>query len=203
MAQVPTTADIDPKTAAEAAKVTYDGDPTFVPVQGTSMQYAANTSQKVIKVGDVYYLCLQAVWFFATTPQGPWQTAPSVPQEIYTIPPSSPIYNVTYVTQVTTSSGSVQSSYTAGYMGAFVVGATMGAVIAGGTGYYYPPYVVYHPGYIGYPPYYAAPYTYGTVGYYHSSTGRYGVSQTAYGPYGSATRSASYNPYTGTAARSA
>ena len=137
MAQIPTTAIVDPKAAAETAKVAYDGDPKFEPIQGTSMQYATNTSQKVIKQGDVYYLCLQGVWFLATTPQGPWQTAPSVPPEIYTIPPSSPVYNVTYVTQVTTSSGAVEASYT------------------------------------------------------------------AYGPYGSATRSASDNPYTGTAARSA
>jgi hypothetical protein len=203
MAQIPTTAIVDPKAAAETAKVAYEGDPKFAPIQGTSMQYATNTSQKVIKQGDVYYLCLQGVWFLSTTPQGPWQTAPSVPQEIYTIPPSSPVYNVTYVTQVTTPSGAVEASYTAGYMGAFVMGAAVGAVIAGGTGYYYPPYVGYYPGYYGYPPYHPAPYTYGASAYYNSATGRYGVSQTAYGAYGSATRSASYNPYTGTAARSA
>ncbi|HTP36564.1 MAG TPA: hypothetical protein VMJ75_30520 [Candidatus Acidoferrales bacterium] len=201
MAQIPTTAVVDPKAAAESAKVAYDGNPKFAPIQGTSMQYATNTSQKVVKVGDVYYLCLQGVWFFATTPQGPWQTAPSVPQKIYTIPPSSPVYNITYVTQTTTSGGDIEASYTAGYVGAFVIGAATGAIIAGGTGYYYPPYVGYYPGYVGFPPYYAAPYTYGAGAYYNSATGRYGVSQTAYGPYGSATRGATYNPYTGTSAR--
>ena len=36
---------------------------------------------------------------YVTTPNGPWKTADSVPKEIYTIPPSSPVYNVTYVTQ--------------------------------------------------------------------------------------------------------
>ena len=203
MAQIPTTATVDPTVAAASAQVTYDGTPKFAPIEGTSMQYATNTAQKVVQVGDVYYLCLNGVWFFATTPQGPWQTAPNVPQEIYTIPPSSPVYNVTYVTQTTLVTGEVQSSYTAGYLGAFVMGATFGAVIAGGTGYYYPPYVGYYPGYVGYPAYYAHPYSYGAASYYNSATGRYGVSQTAYGPYGSATRSASYNPYTGTASRSA
>jgi hypothetical protein len=201
IAQVPTKITVNPATAAARASVTYDGSPQFVPISGTTLNYATNTAQKVIQVGDVYYLCLQGVWFFSASPQGPWQTAQSVPQVIYTIPPSSPVYNVTYVTQVTTSDGNVQASYTAGYMGAFIMGAAVGAVVAGGTGYYYPPYV-YHPVY-GYPSYYAYPHTYGYSSYYHTTTGAYGVSQTAYGPYGSATRSASYNPYTGTYAHTA
>ena len=165
------------------------------------MSYATNSMQTVIRVGDLYYLCLQGLWFVSTTPVGPWQTAPSVPPQIYTIPPSSTVYNVTYVTQTTTSDGNVQASYTAGYMGAFVMGVTVGAVVAGGTGYYYPPYVAV-PAY-GYPVYHPYPATYGAVPYHNPATGAYGVSQTAYGPYGSATRTASYNPYTGTSARTA
>jgi hypothetical protein len=202
LAQVPTTMVVDPTAAAALAKVTYSGDPQFKPIEGTSLSYAANTPDKVIKVGDVYYLCLQGVWFLSSTPQGPWQTASSVPQVIYTIPPSSPVYNVTYVTQTTTPSGNVQSSYTAGYLGAFVLGAAVGAIVANGTGYRYPPYVYYPPRYgYGYPPaYYPRPPTYATP-YYNTRTGAYGWAQTAYGPYGSATRTASYNPYTGTSAR--
>ncbi|PYK05663.1 MAG: hypothetical protein DME66_06550, partial [Verrucomicrobia bacterium] len=169
------------------------------------MAYATNTQDKVIKVGDVYYLCLQGVWFMSANPQGPWTTASSVPKEIYTIPPSSPVYNVTYVTQTANPDGTIQSSYTAGYLGAFVLGAATGAIIANNSGYYYPPYV-YRPAY-GYARYYphATPYGgayYGTA-HYNSATGAYGWSQTAYGPYGSATRGAAYNPYTGTAARGA
>jgi hypothetical protein len=202
LAQVPTTMVVDPTAAAALAKVTYSGDPQFKPIEGTSLSYAANTPDKVIKVGDVYYLCLQGVWFLSSTPQGPWQTASSVPHVIYTIPPSSPVYNVTYVTQTTTPSGNVQSSYTAGYLGAFVLGAAVGAIVANGTGYRYPPYVYYPPRYgYGYPPaYYPRPPTYATP-YYNTRTGAYGWAQTAYGPYGSATRTASYNPYTGTSAR--
>lgn len=199
IAQIPTVMEIDPKSAAAGAKVSYTGDPKFVPIEGTSLQYATNTPDKVIQVGDLYYLCLQGIWFMSTTPQGPWTTAPSVPQVIYSIPPASPVYNVTYVTQTTTSSGTVQSSYTAGYLGAFVMGAAVGAIVCSGTGYYYPPYIGY-PAY-GYPIYhpYATPYgAYGYSNYYNARTGSYGVSQTAYGPYGSATRAASYNPYTGT-----
>ena len=197
IAQVPTSITVNAAAAAAKANVSYDGAPQFVPISGTSMSYATNTAQKVVQVGDLYYLCLQGIWFMSSTPQGPWQTAQSVPQVIYTIPPSSPVYNVTYVTQVSASNGTVQSSYTAGYMGAFIVGAAVGAVVAGGTGYNYPPYY-YHPAY-GYPVYHPYPTTYGYSSAYHTTTGAYGVSQTAYGAYGgSATRSASYNPYTGT-----
>ncbi len=201
IARVPTRITVDPAKAAAQANVTYAGPPQFVPISGTSMSYATNTAQKVIQVGDLYYLCLQGIWFVSASPQGPWQTALSIPQAIYTIPPSSPVYNVTYVTQTAAPDGTVEASYTGGYMGAFVLGAAVGAVVAGGTGYYYPPYV-YHPAY-GYPAYYGYPHTYGYTSYYQSTTGAYGVSQTAYGPYGSATRSAGYNPYTGTYARGA
>jgi len=203
IAQIPTVMEINPTTAAQQAKVTYVGEPQFSPIQGTSMSYATNTPDKVIEVDNSYYLCLQGVWFVSSNAQGPWTTATSVPQVIYTIPPSSPVYNVTYVTQTVAPSGNVQASYTAGYLGAFVTGAAVGAIVASGTGYYYPPYVGF-PTY-GYPAYYpcATPYgAYGYSNYYNTHTGAYGVSQTAYGAYGSATRTASYNPYTGTYAQS-
>ena len=204
LAQVPTTMTINPTEAQSKVKVEYAGEPKFEPIKDTSMTYATNTREKVIKIGDVYYLCLQGVWFTSRNPQGPWTTANFVPEEIYTIPPSSPVYNVTYVTQTTTPEGYIQASYTAGYLGAFIMGAATGAVIANGVGYWYPPYV-YHPpyGWAGYYPYAGTyGYHYGTP-YYNSATGAYGWKQTAYGPYGSATRAAGYNPYTGTYARGA
>ena len=152
-------------------------------------------------MGDLYYLCFQGVWFMSTTPNGPWQTAQSVPQVIYTIPPSSPVYNVTYVTQVPASNGYVKSSYTAGYLGAFVAGAAVGAIIADGTGYYYPPYVGF---YGAYPAYYPYATTYGYHAYTNPYTGAYGYGASAYGPYGGQAHwGAAYNPNTGTYARGA
>jgi hypothetical protein len=127
------------------------------------------------------------------------------PKSIYTIPPSSPVYNVTYVTQTTTSDGNISASYTAGYLGAFVMGAAVGAIVANGTGYYYPPYIGYPVG--GYPYYhpYCTPYGYGgyATPYYNSRSGAYGYSSTTYGAYGKTTTAAQYNPYTGTYARGA
>jgi len=198
MAQVPTTAEVNPE-AAQQAKVSYTGEPEFKPIEGTSLQYATNTTDKVIKVGDVYYLCLQGVWFMSPNAAGPWTTANSVPKEIYSIPPSSPVYNVTYVTQTTTPSGTVQSSYTAGYLGTFITGVAVGAILANGTGYYYPPYYGYPVG--GYPVYHPYPCTYGVNAYYNSSA--YGTAHGVYGPYGGAAAGTAYNPYTGTYARGA
>ncbi len=143
----------------------------------------------------------------APTPTGQWTTCMSVPQEIYTIPSSSPVYNVTYVTQTANPDGTVTANYAAGYLGTFILGAATGAILADGSGYWWPPYCnggYYYP----YPATYCGAY-YGGYGYhypapyYDSATGAYGWKQTAYGPYGSATRGAGYNPYTGTYARGA
>jgi hypothetical protein len=207
LAQVPTTMTVNAKEAATKVKVAYAGDPKFEPIKGTSMEYAANTTEKVIKVGDVYYLCLQGVWFMSPNPQGPWTTCTSVPQEIYTIPSSSPVYNVTYVTQTGNPDGTVTSNYTAGYLGTFILGAATGAILADGSGYWWPPYC-YGGAYYPWPATYCgAYYGYGyhpyATPYYDYHTGAYGWTQTAYGPYGSATRGAGYNPYTGTYARGA
>src|SRR6476469_9783871 len=204
LAQVPTTMTVKPAEAAAKVKVSYAGDPKFEPIKGTSMQYATNTTDKVIELNGTYYLCLQGVWFMAPMPTGPWSTCMSVPNEIYTIPSSSPVYNVTYVTQTANSDGTVTSNYTAGYLGSFILGAATGAILADGSGYWWPPYCnagYYYP----YPAtycgaYYGYGYHYGTP-YYDYNTGAYGWHGSAYGPYGSAHWGAGYNPYTGTYAR--
>jgi hypothetical protein len=213
IAQIPTTTTLDP-AAAPPVTITYSGAPQYVVIDGTSLSYVENTSEKVIMVSNnQFYACVSGFWYVATTAQGPWVLATSVPAVIYTIPSSSPVYNVTYVTQTVTVTGTVQSSYTAGYMGAFVVGVGVGMIIASGTGYYHPPYMYYPP--YGYPVCYASAVTYGAYAYhpysyyggvsygasYNSYTGTYSRSATAYGPYGSATAKQSYNPYTGTSAR--
>ena len=197
LAQVPTTAIVNRAAAEAAVKVAYAGPPQFVVIPSTTMYYAVNTPDKVIRVGSVYYLCFQGIWFVSTNPNGPWKTADSVPAVIYTIPPASPMYNVTYVIVSNPTPTTVQTSYSSGYLGVFVVGVAVGSAIVYGTGYYYPPYVYYGP----HPVYYPYPYTYGVAAVYNPYTGFYGVGRAVYGPYGSAGTAAWYNPSTGTYGR--
>jgi len=202
LAEIPTTAIVNRAEAESKVKVAYDGDPQFKPIEGTSLQYATNTQDKIIKVGDLYYFCFQGVWFMSASPKGPWKTADSVPDEIYKIPPSSPVYNVTYVTVSNPTPTTVESSTTSGYVGVFIIGAAVGATIAYGTGYYYPPYI-YYPPYYAYPIYRPYPYTYGVHAVYNPYYGGYHVGHYAYGPYAAAGGSAWYNPATGRYGRSA
>ena len=195
LAQIPTVAVVNKSEAEAKIKVQYTGAPKFEPIQSTSLSYAANTNDKVIKVGDLYYLCFQGIWFMSTSPIGPWKTADAVPSVIYTIPPSSPVYNVTYVTVSNPTPTTVVCSYTAGYYGVFLMGYAVGATVVYGTGYYYPPY--FYPGVYPYPVYYPYPYTYGVGAVYHSYTGAYSYTGVVYGPYAAAGSTAWYNPTTG------
>jgi len=202
LAQIPTTAIVNKAEAEAKVKVAYDGTPQFKPIEQTSLEYATNTQDKVIKVGDLYYLCFQGVWFMSTNPNGPWKTADSVPKEIYTIPPGSPVYNVTYVTQTNPTPTTVESNYTSGYLGMFIIGMTVGACIAFGTGWYYPPYIWWGPGML-YPIYRPWPCTYGIGAVYNPWTGGFAAGRAVYGPYGAARTAAWYNPATGRYGRSA
>ena len=44
----------------------------------------------MFKVGDLYYMCFQGVWFMSSAATGPWEVTGDVPQQIYEIPVSSP-----------------------------------------------------------------------------------------------------------------
>ncbi len=201
LAQVPTTVLVNRAEAEAKVKVAYDGAPQFKPIETTSLQYAVNTQDKVIQVAATYYVCYQGVWFLSSSPQGPWKTADTIPVEIYKIPPSSPVYNVTYVTVANPTTTTVECSHTSGYLGMFVIGAAVGLTIAYGSGYYYPPYYYY--GRYPYPIYRPYPYTYGYGAAYNPYTGGYAATSRVYGPYGMAGSSAWYNPATGRYGRSA
>ena len=156
----------------------------------------------------------------------PWAFCTSVPPAIYSIPPSSPLFNVTFVTVQSFTATTVTYCQTPGYSGEYV--ATTGTVMFGagmpvgadtaqqGTNYNCypdPDYysygcgAVYDYSYGGY--YYPAYWwygPYGSVSYttaYNPATGTYMRSTYAYGPYGSATVKQAYNPYTGGYARAA
>ncbi len=91
---IPQTARVE-REKVEAPTVTYKGAPEWKPIDGTSLAYAGNSPYDVLKVGDLYYLCFQAVWFVAKQPGGavgagrqgaqrglrdPAERAPSIPR---------------------------------------------------------------------------------------------------------------------------
>ena len=156
-AQVPQTAKVDRKTATTT--VTYDGEPKFEKIDGTSLELAMNTSSTVIKSGASYYCVDKGVWFIATSPKGPWTVSDTRPKEVESIPASSPAYNVKYVYVYQSTPSVVYVGYTPGYMGFYVYGPT----VVYGTGYYYSPWYG--------PYYYPRPVTYGFSMHYNPWTG--------------------------------
>lgn len=197
LAQVPHKATIN--IADANVNVVYEGQPNFVPIAGTPMQYATNTSYQVVLAAGQYYCCNKGIWFVAPTATGPWAVCTSVPGVIYTIPPTCPLYNTTYVQVYSATPTTVVVGYTGGYSGEYVAttGALMfgagmltGALIASNNDWW-----------CCCPPCYCS---YGCGAWYHTGwCGYYGASGTWYGPHASGTWGASYNPATGTYSRSA
>jgi hypothetical protein len=206
-----------------------DGTPQYRAIEGTTLQYVWNSPDAIIRVNaTVYYALRNGVWFTANSLSGSWLVAASVPDVIYTIPPSSPLHYVTYVDIYWASPESVEVGYTPGYMGTVV--APDGVVVYG-TGYDYPAWVgtTYYPppltyGYAAYPAYdvaagamfgfamgmttaaLLAPAPYWGAAYYNSYYNRGGCcwgGENVYGHYGNTTYSGyhdyGYNPYTGNA----
>ena len=157
-ASIPQTATV--QRTAQATKVTYDGAPQMKPVEGTTLQYVVNASSPIIMTAPYsYYMCQSGIWFTSTSVTGPWIVAAWVPATIYTIPPSSPVYYVTYVQVYSSTPTVVYVGYTPGYTGAIVYNG----VVVYGTGYVYSPWI-------------------GTVWYGPPVTYGYGVNM-AYTPY--------------------
>ncbi|MCJ7591881.1 MAG: carbohydrate-binding family V/XII [Woeseiaceae bacterium] len=134
-AQIPQTAAI--KRSDANLTVEYDGSPKFEAISGTKVSYAVNTAAQVLLVEGQYYAVDNGVWFSSKSANGPWLVADSVPKaEIDKIPPSSPVYNTTYVTIYESTPEVVYVGYTPGYMWSYPY---YGVPIYG-TGWYYPPY---------------------------------------------------------------
>ena len=139
LAQIPRTARVS-KKELKAPDVVIQGEPQLKAIDGANgVQQVVNTDKDILKVGDLYYMCFQAVWFMSKAATGPWEVANTVPKEIYTIPASSPVNHVTYVTVVEDDDDDewVTFAYVAAYTGVMIGwGCAMW-----GTGWYYPPYV--------------------------------------------------------------
>jgi hypothetical protein len=148
-AQIPQTAAVQKGTVD--IQVSYDGDPQFESIDGTSLSYAVNTASTVVKSAANYYLVEDAVWYLSSAATGPWQVAESRPEGVEAIPPENPVYNVKYVYIYETTPEVVYVGYTPGYTGSYIYHTT----IVYGTGWYYRPWIS---------PYYYYP-RYGTWGF--------------------------------------
>jgi hypothetical protein len=195
LSQIPQTARVDRRSVMPPA-VAYAGDPMFEAIEMTGVARAVNTDKQVLKIGDLYYLCFDGVWFMSTAATGPWTLSDTVPKEVYDIPISSPAHNVTYVTVEDSNDDEVLYAAAAAYTGMMV---GWGCAVWG-TGWYYPPY--YWPG-AYYPAYFPSYPSYGYGARYNPWTGAYTRGGAVYGPYGGAGYAARYNPSTGTWARGA
>jgi len=158
-ATIPQTAVVD--RAYARLSVTYDEDPDFRPIEGTTapISYALNSSTPVIAASDGrFYAVENGVWFVSTSPNGPWSVATSVPDVIYSIPQDSPVHNVTYVRVYGYSPDYAYVGYLPGYLGLFYVGGVIALDAAFGPWWY-------------------GPYDYGAYGYHgyygHRPWGRY------------------------------
>jgi hypothetical protein len=139
-ANIPQTATVSRKEA-KINPPRFDGEPQFKALEGTSLQYAANTATPIIQVdANTFYAVENGVWFKAASVQGPWIVADSVPAEIYAIPPSAPLHYVSYVKVYGSTATTVDVGYTAGYYGTMVTTGS-GYVAVYGTGYPYSPWV--------------------------------------------------------------
>jgi hypothetical protein len=159
------------RTAGSNLEVPYVGEPSFVPIEGTKLRRAENTPFQVIMNNNFFYLCHEGAWYSASNPRGPWQAAIQVPEAIYTIPPTDPAFNVTFVRLESFDDSSQEVAYTrtSGYYSRYWTGAT----VVYGTGWYYPGYYnrsVYwrYPYTYGYPRAYWDPYW--SYGYHYSAT---------------------------------
>lgn len=132
---IPETTAIDRKSAT--FDVEYDGEPSFEAVPGTDVAYAVNTGSQVLEVDGAFYAVDHGVWFESKSATGPWTVADRIPEEkIEAIPPSSPVYNTTYVHVYESTPEVVYVGYTPGYLWSF----PYYGVPVYGTGWYYPPY---------------------------------------------------------------
>jgi hypothetical protein len=152
-AQVPQTTAVERGPAD--VEVDYDGEPAFAPVEGTELDYAANTGATVLRSDRRYYLVEDGVWYESATPNGPWEVATRRPDGVAAIAPTSPVYHVKYVYIYDSTPDVVYVGYTPGYFGSYVYSGT----VVYGTGWHYRPWV--SPWY-----YYPRPATWGLhVGY--------------------------------------
>ncbi|MEM8882955.1 MAG: hypothetical protein AAGD14_02705 [Planctomycetota bacterium] len=109
-------------------EIPYKGVPKFVPVEGTSLEYAINIGVDVFRIDGRVYCCSDGLWFTAEAARGPWTLCDKLPEAFARIPEESPAYFVSYCTIERSDADSVTFAYTPGYFGTF---ANRGVVVYG------------------------------------------------------------------------
>jgi len=128
------------KSAVKMTTPQFDGEPQLKAISNTPLQYVINSATPIIRVdNDSWWAVENGIWFSATSVNGPWSVATSVPAVIYSIPPGSPMHYLTYVKVYESSGDTVVVGYTPGYQGSTLDPAT--GVVVYGTGYPYTPWV--------------------------------------------------------------
>jgi hypothetical protein len=135
-------------------EMTVDGPAEWTVIPGTQVSWLVNASQPVVRSGGIVYACESGAWFEAPNEKGPWKLCDRVPDEVYSIPASCPIYPCTYVWVMGSTADSVSFAFSPGYLGTYVVDGTP----VHGTGHAYPQtsadsYDAYPQTYLGDPAY--------------------------------------------------
>jgi len=133
-AQIPKMASVRRQDAR--LHILYDGEPKFVPIEGTVLQYALNADAPVVELRRHYYAVKDGIWYEAENPNGPWILSDSIPNEIQSLPPDCPIYHVKFVRVYDSTPDQVLVGYTSGYLGSY----NFYGNLVYGTGFHYRPW---------------------------------------------------------------
>ena len=156
-AQIPQTAKVNRRTTT--CNVTYEGEPSFTPINGTSLMVAENSNITVLKSNHKYYAVDNGIWFVSRTAEGPWAVSTERPYDVDNIPADNIAYSSRYVYVYEADDDYVWTGYTPGYTGCYIYGPT----VVWGTGWYYSPWYHHH--------YFSRPYTWGFGMHYNPWNG--------------------------------
>jgi hypothetical protein len=140
---------------------------TWTDTGAPGVRWIPSASQPVVETGGSVFCCDSGAWFTAPAASGPWSLCDRVPDAVYAIPPSCPVYPCTYVWVFGSTPDSVSFGFSAGYLGTFLADGTP----VYGTGFRYAPSVDANAGAAASMPVY--PQTYGYDPAYDSQTGTF------------------------------
>ena len=137
-ARVPQTAAVE--LGRVALDLMWDGEPEFEAIPGTSMSWGVNTNMQVLAAEGRYWVSDNAVWYVSDAPAGPWDVATARPEEVGSIPPENPNYNLNFNYVYGSTADVVYVGYTPGYTHTYIYRVT----VVHGTGFHHNPWHRHH-----------------------------------------------------------